>query len=350
MIHHPTLSPSALPMLEQCPCFERAEDVAALALEPRDFNPSYRDRGTELHLAFEHLFRGHELPKESVLTGVEREQIEWAVDKAKMLVSADHPVEIEQRLVLMDDDFNVVTYGTGDLVNGPQLFDLKTGDLHNYWLQMACYALMQMDRIGVDVTTIYLLFSRLRKIIELTINRDVAHARVMGVVQSVLDPDRRPKANPYCRWCKKIMTCEAVYKLQDGTETDRYEINDPIDLSDALVRARVLHEWCERVQAHARNFAMAGTDIPGFELKSRQGAREIMDVKRAYELSGLLPNEFIQLCSLPVGKLEAAIAVKEGMKPSAAQRAVNERLADVIARRSPTLSLVPTKPDELTEK
>jgi hypothetical protein len=38
------------------------------------------------------------------------------------------------------------------------------------------------------------------------------------------------------------------------------------------------------------------------------------------------------------------------MKPSAAQRAVNERLADVIARRSPTLSLVPTKPDELTEK
>jgi hypothetical protein len=348
--HHPTLSPSSLPMLEQCPCFERGEDAAALALEPRE-TVSYRDRGSELHKVFEHLLRGHEIPKEIVLTPNEKEQVEWAVDYVKVHSSLEDPLEIEQPLILLDETFSIVTFGTGDAVNGPRVFDLKTGDYHNYWLQMACYGLMQMDRIGCDLTNVYVMFSRFRNVHLLAITRDEATRKIFAVVQSVLDPNKKPKANPYCRWCRKVMTCPAVVKLLEGIDADHYEITGPEELSRALTTARILTEWAKRIEIHAKNLALAGVEIPYFYLKSRKGAREIMDVKRAYELSGLTPNQFIALCNLPIGALEDAISEDLGLSRSAAKKIVNERLAAVIQRRAPTVRLTPTQnEEEPTEK
>lgn len=347
-------------MLEQCPCFERGADAAAMSLEPRPKYPKgvgYRDRGTEMHMVFEHLLRGHELPKKwdsawrSALTPAEEEQVTWAADYVKAKVTTAHPLEIEQPLVLMDDDFNVITFGTGDALNGPQLFDLKTGDYHNYWLQMACYALMQMDRIGVDMATIDILFARHKNVHQQIVTRDDATRRVMAVVKAVLDPNKKPKANPYCRWCRKIMTCEAVVHLVSGVEHEHYEIRDPEQLSKALIAAKTIKEWAERVEAYAKECALAGMEIPFFYLKSRAGAREVMDVRKAFELAQLPAELFLTLCNLPVGRLEDAIAEHEGVKKSAASKIVNTRLSEVIRRKSPTVHLALTKnEDEPTEK
>jgi hypothetical protein len=147
------------------------------------------------------------------------------------------------------------------------------------------------------------------------------------------------------------MTCEAVVHLVSGLELERYEITDPGDLSAALMTAKTVKEWAERVEAFAKESALAGMEIPFFYLKSRAGAREIMDVNKAFALSELPPDLFLTLCNLPVGKLEDAIAQHEGVKKSAASKIVNERLAEVIRRRPPTVQLAPTKnEDEPTEK
>lgn len=339
-------------MLELCPCFERADD--AISLEPKDVDPSYRDRGSQLHLLFAQQLRGGIVVGSAIVKDLkpyEEEGIKWAVDYVKAHLTSEYPMEVEQRLVLMDDKFSIVTFGTGDVVNGKTLFDLKTGDYHNYWLQMACYALMQMDREGLDDLEVRLLFSRYRKIIELTVTRDEASRRIFATVAAVLNPDKKPRANPYCKWCRKLMTCEAIIHLVSGTEHERYEIEDPVALSAALKVARILKEWVGRIEYFAKTTAIAGTEIPGFELKSRQGAREIMDVKRAYELAGLPPDDFIVLCSLPIGALEDAIAARESIPKTRAKKLVNDRLGDIIQRRPPSIRLALTQQqEEPTEK
>lgn len=342
--HHDSLAPSSLPMLEQCPCFERADD--AISLEPKEREMNYRDHGTMMHYAFERRMTGKNTILEGGLTPHELEGIEWAVDYTKARLTTEYPVQLEHRMLLLDEAFRVVTFGTGDVVNGRQLFDLKTGDLHNYWLQMAAYALMQMDLLGVDEVDIYLLFTRLRRAIELKIKREEASRRVFAVIRAVQDPDKKPRANPYCKWCRKVMTCEAVIHLVSGTEHERYQIDEPDELSEALFRAKIVKEWATRIEAHAKALAMSGTEIPHFYLKPRQGAREIMDVKRAYELSGLSADEFIVLCNLPVGAVEDAIAIKQGITKSAAKKLVNTQLSEVIARRQPTIQLALTNPEK----
>jgi hypothetical protein len=337
--HHPTVSPSALPMLAQCPCFEREAEKEV---------DGYADRGTLLHGVYETWMTGGKSSEEEKLTSFEKEAVKWAVDYTKMNASDGWPLELEKQLVLMDDDFNVVTFGTGDVVNGPRMFDLKTGDYHDYNLQVGCYALMQMDRIEEDRIDFHILFTRHKRAHMLTLIRDQIAPKVQAVIASVLDPEKKPRANPYCKWCRKIMTCEAVRKLVNAPE-GTYEIEKPLELSDALKRAKVLEVWCERVSDYARKQAIAGLDIPFFMLKSRNGRREIADVKGAYERSGIPPERFIELCSVPVGAIEDAIADIEGVAKSAASKIVNERLGGVIVRRAPTVHLAPTQHEEPTE-
>lgn len=349
MEHHPTFSPSSFPMLKECPCFERAEDEAAMLLEPTE-RVSYRDRGSLLHEVFAERLLGRLSEGEAHLTPQESEGIAWAIDYVLTNTTNEYPIEVEQQVVLMDDSFNVVTFGTGDVLNGSRLFDLKTGDYHNYWLQIAIYALAQMDRLGLDEIMATVMFTRFKKVHELLIKRAEAHTAIFAVVNAVLDPERKPKANPYCRWCKRILTCPAVVHLVTGEEIERYEIEEPNELSSALTRARLLKDWASKIEVQARRMALSGTEIPGYELKSRQGAREIMDVKRAYELCGLSPDEFIILCNLPIGALEDAIALKEEIPKSHAKRQVNERLAAVIRRKAPTVKLAALTHTEPTEQ
>jgi hypothetical protein len=227
--------------------------------------------------------------------------------------------------------------------------DLKTGDYHNYWLQIAIYALAQMDRIGVNETEVKVLFSRFKKAHELRISREEAHGRIFAVVASVLNPEKRPRANPYCRWCRKIATCAAVVHLATGEPVSRYEYDEPNELANALFRARLLKDWAFKIEQEAKKKALAGIELPGFELKSRQGAREIMDVKRAHELSGLPPDEFLSLCNLPIGALEDLIAERDKIGKTQAKRNVNVALAEVIRRRAPTIHLQSTQQTEPTE-
>jgi hypothetical protein len=216
---------------------------------------------------------------------------------------------------------------------------------------MACYGLMQMDRIGTDHATVDIMFARHKNVHQQDVTREEATRRIMAVVAAVLNPDKKPKANPYCRWCRKVMTCEAVVHLVSGLEHERYEIREPNELSKALKTAKIVKEWVMRVEAFAKDQAIAGMEIPFFYLKSRAGAREIMDVKRAFELAGLPADLFLSLCSLPVGTLEDAISSKEGIAKSAAKKLVNNQLSEVIKRRPPTVHLAPTQnEEEPTEK
>jgi hypothetical protein len=108
--------------------------------------------------------------------------------------AADHgafPLEIEQPLVLMDDKFNVITFGTGDVLNGPQLFDLKdrrlTTTTGSKWPSTAScrWTASAVDRAKVDI-----LFARHKNAHQQDVTREEATRRVMAVVDSVMDPEQ----------------------------------------------------------------------------------------------------------------------------------------------------------------
>jgi hypothetical protein len=328
-------------MLAQCPCFERDPEVTV---------DGYADRGTVQHAVYEAWMKDQKTPLEDKLTILEKEGVKWAVDHTKMHVSDAWPLELEKRMVLLDNEFNVVTFGTGDAVNGTRMFDLKTGDYHDYAEQIGVYGLMQMDAIEADRIDFHVLFARHQKAYSITLVRDQVTRRFNAIRDAVLDPERQPKANPYCKWCRKVMVCKAVHKLITEVDPEQYQINDPEALSKALKTTRILEVWCRKVGEFGKAQALAGVIIPYFMLKQRNGAREVADVKTAYERVGLPPDDFLRLCSVPIGALEESIAGKEGISRSAAKKLLNERLGDALVRRPPTVHLAPTNYEEPTEK
>jgi hypothetical protein len=341
MEHHATLSPSSLPMLDRCQLFERGMS-----------DETYQEDGNRMHTAFANLLRGQN--SGVVLSLPEAEGVQWAVDYVKMTATSEYPIEVEQKLTLVDDRFRVITFGTADALNGraPWMADLKTMDEHDYYLQMACYAVMKMQRDGGEVVEVDVLYSRDRRVVRYVIGRMEATERLAVLFAKIRNPHREPNPNEFCKWCKHLATCEAVAERVTTVATAHdwlpvklspTEIINPIDMGKALSLARLFSDWCEEIERRGKEMDAAGVEIPGWRRRTRAGARSIKNVPRAFELSGLPPEAFYSALSISVGAVEEAIAKVEGIPLKAAKAETNTRLAEVLEQRPPSVWLEPTK-------
>jgi hypothetical protein len=150
-----------------------------------------------------------------------------------------------------------------------------------------------------------------------------------------------------CRYCGNRGTCPALYSkalvvAQNYADT-ALEIppkfhpstwTTPEEHSVGRRLALVLEKWVESVKAHNMAFVVeAGQSIPGFELRTKAGRREIKDIVAAYAaLKDDLPvEEFLAACGpVSVAKLEEAIAAraKRGEKEKR-KEVLRERLMDM---------------------
>ena len=146
-MHHKTLAPSMLPMLNKCPCFERNDSATN----------EYIDNG----------INRHEIFSRSMITCIcpEDDGVAWAYHEVEKRVRLEYGNElcdteriVESVLTVVDDDFNVITYGTPDLIIGSILFDLKSRE-RDYSAQLAAYARGHMHRAGLDKMLIVKLLS-----------------------------------------------------------------------------------------------------------------------------------------------------------------------------------------------
>jgi hypothetical protein len=150
-----------------------------------------------------------------------------------------------------------------------------------------------------------------------------------------------------CRYCGNRGTCPALYSkalvvAQNYSDT-ALEIpaqfhpstwTTPEEHSIGRRLALVLEKWVESVKSHNMQFVTeAGQTIPGFDLKSKSGKREIRDTMAAYAAlkDELSFEEFLAACGpVSVSKLEEAVAAhaKRGEK-SKRKEALYERLTDM---------------------
>ena len=175
-------------------------------------------------------------------------------------------------------------------------------------------------------------------------------AAIVARRKAVFDEGRMDLLNAtdeICRYCGNRGTCPALYSkalvvAQNYSDT-QLDIppkfhpstwTTPEEHSVGRRLALVLEKWVESVKAHNMQFVLeVGQTIPGFELKSKSGRREIKDILAAWAAlkDDLSLEEFLAACgAVSVAKLEEAVALRAKRGEKGKQKEVlNERLVSM---------------------
>lgn len=341
--HHPTIPPSAMDALARCPFY--ASDPAG---------SEAAQKGTYQHEYAEALFEHEEIMDvDKNLSAEDRDNVEWYVDLVRAQASGN--LEIETTLELTDRNslMNVITFGTIDAACGGEIWDYKSDrEERPHFFQMAAYTLMRIRQKGLLQVTAHICYGKLRKVVSHTFTEEEAWDAVETVLAIVHNPKRERIPNEYCGWCVNKLTCTALtrhvsvvaakYAPEDSDKIQMWnpsEMTDPAQVGRALFIARIVGPWAEACEKHAKLMLEGGHVIPGWSILERAGARQIKDVTKAFQLSGLSEAAFLRACKVGVGELEEQWATEKGMKKAAAKRELNEVLADCIENK-PSMKLL----------
>ena len=334
MEHHPTLSPSSFPGKALCACFQSGGE-----------NENTK-RGTAQHALLEHcLKQGFEKvgqAKSFFTKPVDTEglaAVQYGLDKVRELTSDSREVEI--KLSLIGEDFAEITFGHADVleVHGEQitLIDYKSGEEHDYSMQMKLYARMAMDKYGVKSCYVVELYGRKRWYKDYTLSYEDT-AEVLEVIERVNAPDKKPQPCEKCSWCQHFNTCEAVvqhvtagvveYNERKGAEDETYKkklyieglavklsgydaskIEDPEQMSLLLDLVPIIKKWADSMKHHIETRILKDkVEVPGYKVVNKTAESLSKDDTLAiFHASKLSPEVFTECCTIGITKLKKAI-------------------------------------------
>ena len=347
--HHPTLAPSSFPAIMECACFRSGGSIE---------DGVDTTKGTLMHQYCAAYLAGQR-PEIVGLYRGDIEDCEYVVDAVKDMVHKIMPgaaFEIEQEVQLLDDVMNVVTFGTRDVgAHDSELcvvVDWKgalngTVDGHEYREQLACYALCDMRRHGLKRAMCIEAYIKPQKLFPYILSYDEAAAIVECVIQRRNDPGKKPQPCRYCKWCADLLACPEVNKrievihksfpqlMAPDKLCNPGTITDPQEMSTALIFAKVLlvqyikrlNTMKDQIEEAALAMEISGTHVPRFELKIKEGRKEVVNISEAFHLLGMTADEFFPAMSVSLPKLAEAYAAKTGQKIKGARTEI-ERLLD----------------------
>lgn len=342
------VSPSQLPALAQCPCYQASRKPSPAA-----------DRGGAQHRILSQWIKGGGVGVSGDLNPQEIAQVKWAYHWIRQ-ISDGQKVEVDVRMTLKDKRGMQYMSGSADAIIVPylidddesviQVVDYKSGEMYDYKRQMFAYALMAMDKYRAGAVLVREAYGRYEKAAPpYRVVREQAQESVMEVVRAVSDPKREPHPCDYCGWCDHAGRCIAL-----GMEVEQIVLAqgglysyDPSELArnpEELLRAyqvtdhvtawaAAVKDWCNEL------FVKQGTHIPegsGYYVQERNGSRGLKDITTARAASSLDPVVFDDACSVTLGKLVALYAEHFGLTEKAAEEKVLEELGGVIVRGAPS--------------
>ena len=257
---------SILPKLALCGQYEGAPGEVSEAAQ----------RGTKLDEHFRHAWEHSEFPNWE-LSEEDAGAVRWAINQCILLTRGGatlktREADCKSRNSLMQHE------GTADGVsrNGKFHIDLKSGQIYDYEAQMAAYALGFMEEQFESQWTAHLLFCDQQRVVTHNFTYESAKAIVAGVLANI---GTAPKANDYCGWCAKSLTCPvrvesytaALVPAQGGITTQDEGfldlLNDPIRLGKFLTACTVLDDFRDAAKAKARELLEAKQEVPGWRLQ-----------------------------------------------------------------------------------
>jgi hypothetical protein len=268
---------SALPKLDQCPCYE-SNPVAGPAAQ----------RGLALDAALRLLLQGDARGMEP-LSDADRESVRWAAETI-MDFAGDDAVEVREEELKMRTP-GIEHAGTADVVCSSKLWvgDLKTGQIRDYYGQMAAYAWALMEQYFVNEWTAHLIFCDQKQVVTHKFTYVEAKDTVERIVNYARDPYREPRACEYCGWCKLQDRCPAVVgpvtntlelvEQEKGLSAIRERLlSDPTRLGQFLADAALFtSELITPLRDEAKKMLAANPEaIPGWQVSAVKG-REHFD-------------------------------------------------------------------------
>ncbi len=342
------LRPSSLPFLQQCPEYTGSAQT-----------PAAMD-GTAQHAALAACLANS--PEKDMLmadlTPGGHEAVTWAAQHVQSIAQGAK-IETERRVSLTLPNGMVIS-GTVDNMHVDAgvlyLSDFKRGEYADCRPQLAAYAVGLMQELGYKTATAQILYGRTRHIDEFEVGLDDALARLSGMVQEIsdgrADDPARGIPSDACTYCGHAATCPAlagvamavVRGIDVGLETfDPISMRKPETIAKALAAATVLDKWSKAVRERAKSLAQSGTPIPGYAISEAKGKPTITDISAACHRLGLDPDEFLGCCNVAIGKLAVAVAEKNGQTLAVARAFIDEKIADLIQRGAPSVSLRKSK-------
>lgn len=343
MSHH-RYSPSSLKWREVCPGWENEP-------QPSEAGSVAAQEGTMMHKALEtgNYDQLDEMQKKNVLMVADlfegmKKDLEWVI--------AELP---EQKLEIAGGK----TFGTADLIligrGKAKIGDAKFGwtavDDAEVNIQGWAYAVGVFEK-WQEVNEVEVVFAqpRLNMVSRHTFEREKDYARLRLRVETIIARAQQPEPelNPTekgCLYCGNKGTCKALHsralvisqgydQLRDAelpVLADPLTLATPEQRSQAETIRRVMERWCESVKKSNMDFRMEGGEIPGYELKSRTGKKEIVDATAAFDIikDKVTTEEFSSCATLSFAKLEKVWAEKfpRGQKQQAKQ-ALEDKLAE----------------------
>lgn len=333
MDHHKH-SPSSFPMKNRCPLYE-AGPVGDAA-----------NRGTAMHDSLAKMLGAEPTLDLFELSEEDTNEVKWAYDYIKANTSETWRTEVEVKLSYHNAAMKELYFGTGDVVNGPNIYDLKTGEQHAYWHQMAGYALALMSERGYSTVNITLMFSRYKSVKKYVITREQAEPAIMDILTRVEDPNSEPRPNEFCGWCKKNVVCPAVKERVNAIVTyndwklDTYNPDElaknPDELAKAIHLSRMMKKWVDAIDGIAKEHE----NIPGFEWKEVKGRKKVNYMAELFlslgdNLGKIQLDDFLKACNISISALEKFISEAKGITKKEAKKFIDSKLSHCITESEP---------------
>lgn len=256
---------------------------------------------------------------------------------------------LEEKLTIVDTKGRTVTWGTSDVVlrtgNHLTLIDYKFGRSHidapadNMQAKAYTAGAFQGNPMAETAEFIFVVPVR-DEVIRHTFKRDEL-LKLVEEVEMVIEAAENPES-PYnpseetCVFCGEKPKCPAINtavatvaskygELELPDEFHSSAITAPDQMAKALQAAVIVERWAKSVRHHAMEMVLNGEEVPGYELKYRQGKRTVRDVQSAWSVlqSTTLLNleEFLPACSVSITELEKVIKAQapRGQKKALAE-------------------------------
>ena len=330
---------------------------------PETVSPDAAD-GTRLHALIAislSLKKGESI---MVVGDSDRDIVEQAMRFAGENIPESFEIKVEQKLSYREPLGNELYYGTADVLavnekDGEGLIiDWKTGyvpvtEAENN-LQGAAYALAAMQEYQLKAVTVYFYNPRLKN---WTMHKFDNWQKIFSVIADIIHKamDEKPPLVPgekQCRYCKAAQhgSCPMLLnKLEIYAERPAPVVADLPDeqLTALYEQSKILKTIFETIEKELKKRASENGVCGDYKIKTVPGARQITDINKAFELSGLTAEEFIKCCSVSVPTLEKAMidhhypkAKEEGFTKKDLEGYFEEKMSPVIGYRDSSKRLV----------
>jgi len=265
--------------------------------------------------------------------------------------------KFERKVTLLDDFFNVITWGTVDahcvIDKTVTVVDFKFGGTPvsaKDNLQLQVYAAGLMSEYTCNSSINYI-FQPMRKSFNYdTIGNSGCHKmrrRLYSIMERCREEQVIFKVNDKCNWCNFNTQCPVLAKKKGSLMVrDKSEALTADTLQKLLPVAKQAKKEAEYIIKEAKSLLISNKEcIPGWTVTATQGRREVADANSVYEFCAeiLDKDTIMQYCNFTLGKLEkeyvAAFKEKFGGTLKDAKASFNEGINAYCKRKSDTITL-----------